>query len=130
MNREIEFALEEFSNDSERLKEGSEVANSQLEKDGVVQRFEFTFELLWKLLKVVLEQEGYICQSPKSCISLAHKMGYLSDTIVYERMLSDRNKLSHIYSELYSAEIYERIKSQYVKFILDFRKDISAKVSK
>jgi hypothetical protein len=41
---------------------------SVIVRDATIQRFEYTFEALWKFLKEFLkEREGIICNSPKSC---------------------------------------------------------------
>lgn len=40
----------------------------ELDRDGVIKRFEFTFELFWKTIKMLLEYEGFDCAGPRSCI--------------------------------------------------------------
>ena len=48
-------------------------------RDAAIQRFEFTFEIFWKALKIVLEYKGIICRSPRSCIREFFAAGYISE---------------------------------------------------
>ena len=52
---EVAYALGHLKTAFLRLKEAVEEAVDELDRDGVIQRFEFTFELLWKTIKVTLE---------------------------------------------------------------------------
>jgi nucleotidyltransferase substrate binding protein (TIGR01987 family) len=97
-----------------KLKEGAEAAEDELDKDGVIQRFEFTFELLWKVLKIFLEDSGIEVKTPKESLKQAFKIGWLGEEKVFLDMLEDRNKTSHIYDKETSEEIFERIKTTYL----------------
>lgn len=48
----LEYSLKKLKDAYQRLEEGVKQAKDELDKDGVIQRFEFTFELLWKALKL------------------------------------------------------------------------------
>ncbi|MRI58607.1 MAG: nucleotidyltransferase [Epsilonproteobacteria bacterium] len=100
-----------------RLEEAVEEAIDELDKDGVLQRFEFTFELLWKSLKAILAYEGIECYSPKSCIKEAFKANLIPEDEIFLDMLEDRNLSSHIYDKNKSEEIFERIKKVYLPFL-------------
>jgi nucleotidyltransferase substrate binding protein (TIGR01987 family) len=70
-----------------------------LERNGLIQRFEFTLDLAWKTLKDFLEEQGFSFKpSPKDTVRLAQQSGY----IAYAQELIDgleiRNALSHDYS--------------------------------
>jgi len=106
--------FENFSNALDRLKEAVESAETELEIDGVIQRFEFTFEQAWKVLKAFLEDEGIECKSPKGCLKEAYAVGFIDDEKVWLKMLADRNNSSHIYSFEVSREIFENLKALYV----------------
>jgi len=67
-------------------------------RDSTIQRFEFSVELMWKVIKVFLEnREGITCRSPKSCIREFFSAGFLSEeeTLKLLQMVDDRNKTSH-----------------------------------
>ena len=81
-------------------------------RDAAIQRFEFTFEALWKYLKDYLkEQEGILCNSPKSCFRELFSLGLLneSETILFLAMTDDRNMTSHTYKEEVSQIIFSKL---------------------
>jgi nucleotidyltransferase substrate binding protein (TIGR01987 family) len=117
MNSEKEYSLRKLQNAFLRLKESSERAVDELDRDGVIQRFEFTFELFWKTVKVILELEGFECAGPRSCIKEGARRGFLLEGEMLLDMLEDRNKASHIYDEPVTREIFERIRGKYVSLV-------------
>ena len=56
---------------------------SLLEKEGIIQRFEFTLELAWKTLKDKMEFDGLILDkiSPKVIVKEAYKAKYIDNVI-------------------------------------------------
>ena len=72
---------------------------SNLEKEGTIQRFEFTVELAWKTLKDYLEYEGQIIDpvTPRNVVKEAFTAGILGDGQVWIDMLDHSNLLSHTY---------------------------------
>lgn len=111
--KEIKIAVDRYGDALDKLVRGVKEAQDELDRDGVIQRFEFTFELSWKTLKLILEFEGYDCRSPRSCIKEAFRHNIIVDSELYLDMLEDRNRSSHIYDEQTSVEIFERIKGKY-----------------
>ena len=78
-------------------------------RDASIQRFEYSFESLWRLLKAYLDQhEGIVCNSPKRCFREALKVGLLSveDAEACLTMTDDRNLTSHTYIEAVALAIY------------------------
>ena len=116
---EVLIKIDNFQRGLDRLKEAVERAKDDLDKDGVIQRFEFTIELLWKALKTMLAYQGIECYSPRSCIKEAYKSYLIEDDEIILDMLEDRNRSSHIYSETTSEEIFERIKKVYLNYLLN-----------
>lgn len=74
---------------------------SLLEKEGVIQRFEFTLELAWKTLKDYLEFSGVVIEpaTPRNVVKEAFAAKILPDGQVWIDMLDHRNLLSHTYDE-------------------------------
>jgi nucleotidyltransferase substrate binding protein (TIGR01987 family) len=74
---------------------------SELEKEGTVQRFEFTVELAWKTLKDYLEFSGVVLDqnTPKSIIKQAFAAKIISDGQLWIDILDCRNRMSHTYDE-------------------------------
>jgi len=116
---EVLIKIDNFEKGLNRLKEAVDIAKDELDKDGVIQRFEFTIELLWKALKSVLAYQGIECYSPRNCIKEAFKTYLIDDDEIILDMLEDRNRSSHIYSESTSEEIFDRIKRIYINYLLN-----------
>ena len=117
MSAEATYAVEKLEKAFRRLREAANRASDDLERDGVIQRFEFTFELLWKAIKILLEYEGFLCAGPRSCIKEGARRGLVVEGELLLDMLTDRNKTTHIYSEQIAEEIFERIKRLYLPVI-------------
>jgi nucleotidyltransferase substrate binding protein (TIGR01987 family) len=95
------------------LREIVDASYSVIIRDAAIQRFEYTFEALWKLLKeYLLEKEGTVCGSPKACFREAFSAGLISEseTLRFLQMTDDRNMTSHTYKEEVARMIYERLK--------------------
>lgn len=119
MNR-YEQRLKDFENAFIKLKEGTQKENpDDLEIDGVLQRFEFTFELAWKTLKDYMEYQGFSNKigSPREIIQQAFKHGIIEDGETWIKMMLSRNALSHLYDENTSRKIYKEIKKEYIELL-------------
>jgi nucleotidyltransferase substrate binding protein (TIGR01987 family) len=113
MKNELKYSFEKLKEALRRLNEGLKKAKDQLDRDGVIQRFEFTFELLWKTLRLFLLDQGINTNSPKEVLKETFRFGLIKDEKLFLDMLDDRNQTSHIYSEEVSKEIFERIRKKY-----------------
>lgn len=72
---------------------------SQLEQEGIIQRFEYTWELTWKVLKDYLEYKGVILDTitPAAVIKAAIAANLIQNGEVWMNALDSRNKMSHTY---------------------------------
>jgi nucleotidyltransferase substrate binding protein (TIGR01987 family) len=114
MNNKVEYALKQYEAAAARLTEGIASVKNDLDKDGVIQRFEFTFELLWKTLKILFEYKGVTGNKyPRDFLKEAFKMDIIDDEKIFLNMLDDRNILSHMYNKEISDQVYGRIVSLY-----------------
>ncbi len=97
----------------DKLEEALRLKNpSSLERDGAIQRFEFTFESFWKAARVWLESsEGFSCNSPRGCIRTLAQVGILdpAETVSALAMVDDRNLTVHTYHEETARAIFERL---------------------
>ena len=89
----------------------------QINVEVTAKRFEYTFEALWKTLKLFLsEEKGLECNSPMDCLKSAYQVGLIPDK--YEQdfiaMIRKRNEIVHIYNESIAKEIYDLIISKYI----------------
>ncbi|KJU85932.1 nucleotidyltransferase substrate binding protein [Candidatus Magnetobacterium bavaricum] len=124
----FEYTIDKLQKALLQLKDGAERAVDDLGRDAVIQRFEFTCELFWKAIKVVLDHDGYSCQSPRSCIKEGVRRGLLCGGQTLLDMLQDRNMTSHLYSEAMAEEIYQRIKATYINLLEDNLQQIRSRL--
>lgn len=97
--------------------EENEIDNlSPLEQEGVIQRFEYTFELAWKTAKDYMTASGLqlVEVSPRAVIKEAFAAGVISDGQVFIDMMLSRNQLAHIYDNAKFRTILYDIKSRYL----------------
>ena len=92
---------------------------NELEKDGAIQRFEFTFELAWKTLQDYFAQElGYVdIKGPRPVLKQAVKDSLVLDGHMWLQMLDSRNELTHIYDEAESRKILDDIVHIYLDLL-------------
>lgn len=81
--------------------------------DATIQRFEFSFELFWLLLKRILFLQGLEINFPKEVLRTGYRSQLINDETVWIKMLNDRNQTSHSYNHDLAEEIYHRIKTIY-----------------
>ncbi|NLT94592.1 MAG: nucleotidyltransferase [Clostridia bacterium] len=104
--------------------------NDDLLRDGLIQRFEFTFELAWKTLKSVFAEEGLTgLNSPKTVLREALIAELINDEELWLDMLKDRNSTAHIYSEQIAKKICNKIKSKYVNELQGLAEKIEKRIS-
>jgi hypothetical protein len=113
---------------SDALKDGSEKL-SLLEKEGTLQRFEFTFELAWKLMKDYLEESGIIINpiTPKQVIKQAFTAKIISDGQVWIDMLLSRNLMSHTYDFIKFEAIAKDVEQKYLTSMKQLEKFFATK---
>ena len=95
-----------------KLQEALNEKETEIIIDGVLHRFEFTFELAWKSMKDYLEYTGVIEKtgSPRETLQNAYQYNLINDGEEWINMMLARNSLSHLYDEEKSREIYAKIK--------------------
>lgn len=91
-------------------------ALSPLEKEGVIQRFEYSFELAWKTVKDFLEAGGLVIAplTPRQVIKDAFAAKVIGDGQVWIDMLDHRNLLSHTYDFFVFEKAVEAIAKRYL----------------
>ena len=91
---------------------------SELEQEGIVQRFEYTFELSWKVMQDFLIYKGYeFMTGPNGTMKMAFEDGLISDHDGWRQMAKSRNTLSHVYDEGEAEIIVRLIFSKYVHLL-------------
>ncbi|MDH5497057.1 MAG: nucleotidyltransferase substrate binding protein [Nitrospira sp.] len=101
--------LDSFATAITRLSEALSAPVTDLTRDASIQRFEFCFELAWKVIQERARAEGLDCQSPKGCLKMAYKNSWITDETGWLAMLEDRNRTAHTYDETLAKDVYRRL---------------------
>lgn len=107
------------------LREGIETMEerelTQLEKEGLIQRFEYTWELAWKVLKDYLDFEGVTLDkmTPASVLRAAFEAKIINEGEAWMKALDSRNKMSHTYDLKAFEIIIQDIRDHYLKLFDD-----------
>ena len=99
---DISNLISAFSQFQEALK----IAQSDLEKAGTIQYFEFTYELAWKTMQRILAERGKKLNSPKTVIREAALEGLIEDPEIWFQLTDDRNRTVHTYNKLVANSIF------------------------
>lgn len=103
-----------------RLQEAVAVPADALIRDAVIQRFEFSFELVWKTLKLYLERQGVESGGPRPTLKKAFAEGLIptpEEADVWLQMIEDRNLTSHAYDEALAGSIYRNVVRDYAPLL-------------
>jgi len=113
--------FENFEKAISQLKEFIEKPElNKFEKQGLIQCFEYTFELAWKTMKDYLEEEGFSVNSPRMAIQTGFQVQLLLDGHVWIDALEKRNLMAHTYSENLTNEAEQLIRTTYYAMLQDF----------
>ncbi|HEY9766122.1 MAG TPA: nucleotidyltransferase substrate binding protein [Chroococcales cyanobacterium] len=94
---------------------------SDLEKQGLIQAFEFTHELAWCVMKDYFEYQGNSSiTGSRDATRQAFSVGLISDGEGWMEMIKSRNQTSHTYNRGTANEIAEKITSQYCRLFRAF----------
>ncbi len=100
------------------LKEGVDLYCSRplsnMEKQGLIKSFEFTYELSWNLLRDYSLYQGYQeIRGSRDAIRQAIAMDLISDGETWMNMIESRNSTAHTYDEKTAEDILEKIVTEY-----------------
>ena len=120
----LRSAIEAYSNTS--LPDGS--VEKETMRDGVIQRFEYTFELSWKMLKRYLQMYGLERSdtlTAKELFRIGCEQGMLDKVEAWFDYHLARNKTSHTYNRVIAEGVYEvaRLFVNDAQFLLDRLKE-------
>lgn len=94
----------------DRLREALGLPPTRIHKDATIQRFEFTFELCWKLMQSISNLDGIAAYGPKQSIRAMAQLGYVDDPEAWMSVLNARNYTPHLYNEDIADEVYNQAK--------------------
>jgi len=99
--------LKSFEKALLQLGDALEESESPIVRDACLQRFDFSYELLWKTLKIFLEEiHGVRAVSPRQVFKEAFALSIIDEELTFVEMIESRNTLSHTCNEEQAAKIY------------------------
>lgn len=90
-----------------QLKKATLEPETEFLRDAVIRRFEFTYELAWKTLKLALEDKDIDVRNAKDTIAAAIEQGMVGDGNLWTEMHRMRNLTSHTYDPELAQSVYE-----------------------
>ena len=103
----LQQRITQFQQAVSRLSDACAQPENEFIRDSVIQRFEFCFELAWKMLKLKLAQEGIEASTPRAVIREAVAARLLDDGNRWSEILLRRNQTSHTYDDRLAREVYD-----------------------
>ncbi|MBI3600454.1 MAG: nucleotidyltransferase substrate binding protein [Nitrospinae bacterium] len=119
----LEALIKQFEKALGRFREVMDIPKTDVVRDSAIQRFEFTMDLSWKMLKAFLEdKKGIICTSPKECFREAYRQGIIEYDDDWIKLVDIRNETVHTYNEERAEEIYCQLQNALEHFEIFFKK--------
>ncbi|WP_233118805.1 nucleotidyltransferase substrate binding protein [Aggregatibacter actinomycetemcomitans] len=111
---QLETALHEYAD-----------TNLDIIKEGIIQRFEFTHELAWKLMQDILQAEGVVdILGSRTATRMAFNRGLIQQGDVWLEMVKSRNITVHTYDEKILAQEFSKIMTLYLPLFLQFKQRV------
>jgi nucleotidyltransferase substrate binding protein (TIGR01987 family) len=85
-------------------------------RDSAILRFELTFEVAWKLVQLVVREQGFEVNSPRQAFQQAFVMGWITDEEVWADIIQARNTAVHLYRQEYAEALYQELNRYYQAF--------------
>ena len=109
----------------EQLKSAVELSQqrplTELEKQGLIQAFEFTHELAWNVLKDYFDyQGGNLITGSRDATREAFNKGLIVDGDHWMEMIKSRNQTSHTYNKTIANDIVDKILKHYFRLFTEF----------
>lgn len=103
-------SMSDFGDALSRLEEALAKPLDAGNRDSVILRFMFVYELAWNTMRRCLAHEGFTTRSPRETFQHAYQQHWIDDERLWLDMIDDRNLVAHTYKEDRAVEVYERIK--------------------
>ena len=128
--------LQRFNNYRKALKKLGQAVDTVSEKmdwgegvddllqEGLIQRFEYTHELAWKVMKDYAEYQGYTdIKGSRDAFRKGLEMGII-DSVKWMESIEDRNQTSHNYDDETANEIFEAVVNEYYPLFVKFEQEM------
>ncbi|MCX6131321.1 MAG: HI0074 family nucleotidyltransferase substrate-binding subunit [Proteobacteria bacterium] len=90
-----------------------ESSGRKIEKAGIIQAFEFSFETFWNFFQKLAAYNGLSAPMPRLAIGAAFQLGIIQNEELWINLMKDRNRTSHSYNENIANAIHDAIVGHY-----------------
>lgn len=104
--------IAEFARANAQLAKACGRPKDEFLRDAVIQRFEFTYELAWKMLKLKLDAEGIATRTPREALQESLQAGLIDDGNAWSELQRMRNLTSHTYDESLAEQVDEFVRTK------------------
>ena len=103
---------------------------NDMEEQGLIQAFEYTYELAWNTIKDYLAYQGIIeVIGSRDAFRIAYNRGLILEGNIWMSMIESRIKSSHTYNEEVAKEILKEIREQYFKLFIQLEAKLISSIS-
>ncbi len=131
MNKDIRWKqrFKNFEKSLNHLTNALHIINPDIiQKAGIIQFFEMSYELAWNTIKDFLENEGFTdVKSPRAAIKKAFETGLILNGHAWMELLLDRNLTAHTYDEEKITEIEKLIHNKYYPLLNELYNTLAIK---
>jgi nucleotidyltransferase substrate binding protein (TIGR01987 family) len=108
-----EINIQALLDTKKNFDENLDKVEDDLDRAGIIQYFEFCFELSWKILKKILKHKGEIVSNlgPRDVFRISARYDLLRDPELWFQFLEDRNLTSHTYKEATAEYVFSQLGS-------------------
>lgn len=111
INEKLKLQIEQVVKAVSTLSEAVKFEATPINKDGTIQRFEYTFELCWKAMQAATKESGILdVNSPRESIRAAGQLSLIENVETWLDFLNARNQASHLYDQNTADSVYEMTK--------------------
>ena len=127
LQQSVEYIHKNFEFEDDNVED--EILDEMV-KEGLIQRFEYTHELAWNVMKDYAEYQGNsTIGGSRDASREALQLKIISNGEIWMDMIQSRNKTSHTYNEETANEIYSKILKEYYQVFEEFRNTMEEKRS-
>ncbi len=109
MDKDLRLKIEDLKRALQKLDDGLKIAEDELDFDGVIQRFEISFELMWKVLQKYARYEGLEVRSPREAFRVGGELDLIDDVEEWLGFLYQRNLTTYVYDEKMAKDILSKL---------------------
>lgn len=130
LSQSVNYIKRKYSEEEDTAINSEELLSvlDEMIKEGLIQRFEYTHELAWKVMKDYAEYQGNSSiGGSRDASREALQLKLITEGEIWMDMIVSRNKTSHTYNEEIANEIYTKILKEYYPAFQNFRKQMEEK---